>query len=82
MYVWVHACVCVCVEDAAGSNAGMWECPDFFNAINDTKGRWVLKYSAGGDWYRIGSYDAEHDVSVVVFGLQAMQESITGQDKD
>ncbi|XP_065195328.1 uncharacterized protein LOC135826656 [Sycon ciliatum] len=55
-YNWTFAGV---LSDASKETLEL--CPDFFNAINDPKGRWILKYSAGGDWYRIGSYDAEHD---------------------
>ena len=40
----------------------MWECPDFFPMPNDTQNRYILKYSAGGDWYEIGTYDEKAEV--------------------
>lgn len=58
------------------SNAGMWECPDFFPMPGDSKNRYILKYSAGGDWYEIGTYDEEAEVGTQYkSGLKCMQES-------
>jgi len=39
--------------------SGMWECPDFYNIPNTDA--WVLKASAGGDWWAVGEYHENPD---------------------
>jgi beta-fructofuranosidase len=45
-------------------DTSMWECPDFY-AVNDATGQpsgsFVLKASAGGDWWTVGSWNQVSD---------------------